>query len=119
MLLDSNIIIYAAKPEHQALRDWLSQQPISVSALSQVEVLGYHRLSQAEQQLFTELFASFTVLPIDILVIDLAILLRQQRRLGLGDSIIAATALIQDLPLATHNIDDFRWIDTLRLVDPL
>jgi hypothetical protein len=41
--------------------------------------------------LFTELFASFTVLPIDILVIDLAISLRQQRRLGLGNSIIAAT----------------------------
>lgn len=87
--------------------------------MSQVEVLGYHRLSQAEQQLFTELFASFTVLSIDILVIDLAISLRQQRRLGLGDSIIAATALIQDLPLATRNIEDFQWIKNLRLVNPL
>ena len=42
-----------------------------------------------------------------------------QRRIKLGDSLIAATALAHGLALATHNTDDFRWIPGLQLVDPL
>ena len=119
ILLDSNIIIYAAQPEHQALRDWLDQQEIAVSALSQAEVLGYHRLSDPERQLFREFFASCNVLPISTTVIDRAIALRQQRRMSLGDAIIAATALLHDLPLATRNLEDFHWISELTLTNPL
>lgn len=118
MLLDSNIIIYAAKAENQFLRDWLEQQIISVSALSQIEVLGYHRLSNIEDQLFREFFANCTVLPISSAIIEQAISLRQQRRLSLGDSIIGATALVHALPLATRNIADFQWIEDLRMIDP-
>jgi predicted nucleic acid-binding protein len=32
---------------------------------------------------------------------------------------VAATALVHHLPLATHNVDDFAWIDGLTVVDPL
>lgn len=39
--------------------------------------------------------------------------------MSLGDAIIAATALVHDLTLVTRNLDDFRWIAGLRLLDPL
>lgn len=39
MLLDSNIIIYAIKPEFSQLRDWISEHSPVVSAISYVEVL--------------------------------------------------------------------------------
>ena len=42
MLIDSNIIIYAAMPEHQMLRDLIAEHAPAVSAVSYVEVLGYH-----------------------------------------------------------------------------
>jgi hypothetical protein len=45
--------------------------------------------------------------------------LRQQHKMSLGDSLIAATALIHDLILATRNIDDFNWINDLKLVNPI
>ena len=32
---------------------------------------------------------------------------------------MAATALVHRLALATHNVDDFAWIDGLIVVDPL
>ena len=48
-----------------------------------------------------------------------AIALRQQRRMGLGDAIIAATAIVHNLTLVTHNTEDFRWIANLELLDPL
>jgi hypothetical protein len=40
MLLDSNIIIYAAQPEHADLRTFIAEQAPEVSAVSVVEVLG-------------------------------------------------------------------------------
>ena len=39
--------------------------------------------------------------------------------MGLGDAIIAATAMVHNLTLVTHNTEDFRWIAGLELLDPL
>lgn len=48
MLIDSNIIIYAAKPEYGALRRFIAEKEPAVSAISYVEVLGYHQLTEQE-----------------------------------------------------------------------
>jgi hypothetical protein len=45
MLLDSNIIIYSAKPEYAELRRFMDRSIYSVSAVSRIEVLGYHLLT--------------------------------------------------------------------------
>jgi hypothetical protein len=45
MLIDSNIIIYATKPEHADLRRFIEEHMPAVSAVSYVEVLGYQRLN--------------------------------------------------------------------------
>ncbi len=37
--------------------------------------------------------------------------------LAIPDALIAATALIEELPLFTLNVKDFRYIDTLSLAD--
>lgn len=47
-----------------------------------------------------------------------AILLRQTRRMKLGDALIAATALLYDLPLVTRNVDDFKHIAGLQIINP-
>ena len=47
-----------------------------------------------------------------------AIALRQQRKMSLADSILAATALENDWELVSRNVDDFEWIAELRLVNP-
>jgi toxin FitB len=51
-------------------------------------------------------------------LIDAAVGLRRQRKMSLGDSLIAATALAQGLTLVTRNIRDFQWIETLDLLNP-
>lgn len=45
-LLDSNIIIYAAQPQHNELRALILDEPAGISLVTQVEVLGFHRLSE-------------------------------------------------------------------------
>ena len=42
MLIDSNIIIYASKPEYSSLRQFIAENSPVVSAVSYVEVLGFH-----------------------------------------------------------------------------
>jgi predicted nucleic acid-binding protein len=118
MLLDSNIIIYAARPEHSALRDFIAEHAPAISVVSYIEVVGYHKLSEADKEYFQEFFDAALVLPISDAVVEKAVELRQAKKMSLGDSIIAATALTHDLQLVTRNIEDFRWIDDLLVVNP-
>ena len=50
MLLDSNSIIYAAQPEHAALRQFIEMHTEAVSIISHIEVLGYHKLTEDDRQ---------------------------------------------------------------------
>jgi predicted nucleic acid-binding protein len=65
------------------------------------------------------LFSDLVLLEIDRPVLDRAVSLRQQKRMSLGDAIIAATAIAHDRVLVTRNVDDFKWITGLRLLNPL
>lgn len=118
MLLDSNIIIYAAQPQYPQLREFIAERSPAVSALSYLEVLGYHQLTEEQRYYFEAFFQAAEVLPISQAVLIQAVALRQQRRMTLGDAIIAGTALVYNLTLVTRNVDDFRWITELNLFNP-
>ena len=119
MLLDSNIIIYAAQPVHTALRTLVAEHAPAVSVISQIEVLGFHKLAGQDKVWLATFFAATEVLPLSASAVEQAITLRQKRRMSLGDSIVAATALVHGRTLVTHNTSDFRWISDLELLDPL
>lgn len=119
MLLDSNIIIYAAMPEYKDLRELIARYTPKVSAISQIEVLGYHQLTAEEQKYFGLFFDASTILALNKDIVNRSILLKQQKKISLGDAIIAATALEYNLQLVTRNSKDFAWIDGLRIVNPI
>jgi|SRR5882672_3027823 len=119
MLADSNIIIYASKPDGDKARNFIRRHSPAISVISQVEVLGYHKLDPIERQMLEQFFQASLILPISNDVVDEAIRLRQMRKMSLGDSIVAATAIVRNLTPATHNINDFSWITGLALIDPM
>jgi hypothetical protein len=119
ILIDSNIIIYAASGNYPALTDWLAEQNAVVSAVTMLEVMGYHKLQTEEKTELENLFSQLTVMYPTPDIFRCAISLRQERKVSLGDALIAATALTEDLPLATHNTSDFSWISGLSIIDPL
>ena len=119
MLLDSNIIIYATEPNYVALRQFIRDNNPAVSLVSYVETLGYHRLSFEDKEFLEEFFEASEILPITSDIADCAVGLKQQRRMSLGDALIAATALQYNLTLVTHDTDDFDWITEITLLDPL
>ncbi len=119
MLFDSNIVIYSAKSQYAHIKDFiLDHHPISVSAISYLEVLGYHSLDVQSQHYFEVFFQNVSMLPVSEKVIKKASVLRQHKKMSLGDAIIAATALVHGLTLVTHNVKDFEWIDDLSVLDP-
>ena len=117
-LLDSNIVIYATLPENEWLRKWLESAPFAISQISRVEVLGYHRLTEDERGDLGNFLAASTIVPFTEAAADRAIALRQRQNMGLADALIAATALEGDWELVSRNVDDFRGIAGLRVVNP-
>lgn len=120
MLLDSNIIIYAVKPDYPQVRTFVKQHDVMVSSISRTEVLGYHALGETEASKLEQLFELVAVHPVTDSVIQRSVTLRRRRKgMKTVDAIIAATALEIGLSLATHNASDFDWIDELDVVDPV
>lgn len=118
MLLDSNILIYAAEEGEPRLDAILARSDLAVASVSCIETLGYHRLSDSERQGLEAAIARMTVLALEAAVVERAISLRQERKIGLADAIIAATALVHQLPLVTRNVDDFKHVAGLEIVNP-
>lgn len=118
ILLDSNIAIYSVKPDYGNVRQALANYTFSISAISQVEVLGYHNFDPIDKRNLEAMIASMTIYDVDKKVINQAIALKQQKKMSLGDSIIASTALLYGLPLMTRNVGDFAWINGLELINP-
>lgn len=119
VLLDSNILIYAGEPSSTKLREWVGMQSIFISQISELGVLGYHKISASEKKALSKIIGVGYSINVDKKVIKRAIILRQQKAMSLADSIIAATSLLQNLQLATANTKDFQHIKDLNLINPL
>lgn len=113
-LADSNILILAASRPDHPLQAWLEEQVPAISSITRIEVLGFHKFKPGEQTLMEALIDPLDELGIGPATVNLAIGLRQQRKMSLPDALIAATALEHNLKLATRNLDDFSWVPGLR-----
>jgi hypothetical protein len=116
-LLDSNIIIYYADKKYDCLDVIFQEKTLYVSEITRLEVLGYHKIGDLKI-LFEQLFAEFNLIPISKEIINHAILIRQQKSMSLGDAIIAATALHNDLTIVSRNVKDFDWLKNLTIYNP-
>jgi len=119
-LLDSNALIYAARPDalYAPFRPWVKHPDAAVSAISRVEVLGFTQLTSADARAFTAMFLVLPQLPITDAVLDQAVKIRQQLRIKTPDAIVAATALVHGLELITAD-SDFARIIGLTILNPL
>lgn len=119
MLIDSNIVIYSLSEEQGYLRKLFVSDNSNISEISRVEVLGYHGLNEKQKNYFLDIFSYSTLIIPTQEIFDEAIVIRQRYNLKLGDSIIAATALVHDLTLYTRNLKDFERIKKLKCINPI
>jgi toxin FitB len=64
------------------------------------------------------MMATIPTIGLDEEIVSSSIHLRQIRRIGLADAIIAATALVHSMPLVTRNVEDFKGIEGLEVINP-
>ncbi len=118
-ILDSNILIYSYSDGYKHLRQLVWSDDAFASEISRLEVLGYHGLDKSEEEYFHDVFLVLKTHEIDVPVLDEAIRLRKAHKMKLGDSIVAATALIHGLEVYTRNMADFMKIPGLKVVNPI
>jgi hypothetical protein len=99
-ILDSNIFILLFNGR---LADPLPVGDLAYSAITEIEVLSFSRLSESEAALIRRFLSSMTVYSIDPAIKDKTIQLRRNHRLKLPDAIIAATAMVHNAILLTHD----------------
>ena len=118
MLLDTNVVIYSCQTDGGWLTQWTGHADAAIASVTRVEALGFVEISPAEESAIREYLGRCLAYPLDEGVIERAIRLRQQKKMKLGDAIIAATALEFGLPLVTRNVDDFKHVAGLRIINP-
>lgn len=110
-LLDTNFILGILKHDEAVLAELSSCRILAgecaYSAITRMELLGFHRITQDEELLITQKLERFSYLPLTKEIEDRVIDLRQSRKIKLPDAIIAATALYLGIELLT--LDQLFW----------
>lgn len=121
MLCDSNILIYAADPDDTRCAPFAERDDAAIASVSRIEVLGFPgfgNLSEDRRARLHDIVASIVESELNERVIQRAIALRQQKKMSLADAVFVATALAHDLPLVTRNVEDFKHVAGLKLINP-
>ena len=119
MLLDSNIIIYAAQPEHSRITA-VHRNPYACGVGHQLYRSA--RVPQTDGRRSAILGAIFPDGRKVAVVRDSGAVGDQVTTAAEDeswDSIVAGTAIAYERTLVTRNTDDFRWIEEIKLLDPL
>jgi toxin FitB len=120
-LIDTNILIYHTKGSQNTI-DFIShlitQRSFFISIITKIEFLGWDKHTPDGFQKCTRLIEAATVYPVDEAVAYQAIQIKRKTNIKLADAVIAATAMVKNLKLATRNIDDFRGVKELAVINP-
>ncbi len=120
--VDSDILIDVSRNVGEAI-DYLRRKSekftLVTSSITQMELLIGCR-NKTEQRQLERFLRPFPILPLNEAITDQAVDLLRQYRLSHGlllpDALIAATARVNDTPLATMNQRDYRFIAGVELL---
>jgi predicted nucleic acid-binding protein len=107
-LTDTNIIIYLTQGKLK-VSDFAKQgSNLYISSITYIEALGYSFPNQDEERAIAKLCNMFERIFLTKEIEEQTIFIRKSNKVKLPDAIIAATAIVHNLTLVTHNINDFK-----------
>lgn len=122
IVIDTDILIDAGRRIQAAiayLQVKEQQHNLTISSITQLELLVGGR-NKTEQRKIERFLRRFRIIKINETITDIAVDLVRQYRLSHGlviaDGFIAATAISLDVPLASKNQRDYRFINQLKLL---
>lgn len=120
-LIDTNILIYHTKGSQAVpsfMSDVVGQRAFNISILPKIEFLGWEKHTREGFQKCEQLVKLANIYPIDEDIAEEAIGLRRRVKIKLADAAIAATALVNNLKLATRNMEDYKAVKELEIFNP-
>ena len=120
-LIDTNILIYHTNGSEVALAfltELTDESSLNISILTKIEFLGWDKHTPEGLEKCKKLIEFANVYPLDEEVANKAIEFKRKVNIKLSDTVIGATALVNDLKLVTRNVDDFEMLVELNLVNP-
>ena len=114
LFLDTNILLYLLQGD-ETLVEVLDKKQIYISFVTQLELLSFPGLSKKDNKVIDELLKECVIIDINSEIKNLTISYRNNYKLKLPDSIIAASSLYLDIPLISADAD-FKKIDELNLI---
>lgn len=120
-LLDTNFVLGILKADSQVLAELRAHNPAAsecaYSAITRMELLGFHNITKEEEKLINERLAHFAYLPLTGEIEDQVIHLRQIRKIKLPDAIIAATAHCHKIKLLTRDQSLLKTAEEVRAAE--
>ena len=100
-VLDTNIVLYFLGGR---LAQGLPDGTISISVITEMELLSYPGLSQADEKQIKDFIGKVNLIDLTPNIRSEAVRLRQRHRLKLPDAIIAATAVTLGATILTNDL---------------
>ena len=120
-LIDTNILIYHTKGSQLTIdfiNNLIAQHSFNLSILTKIEFLGWDKHTNDGFEKCKRLIESANIYPVDENIANKAIELRRKTKIKLADAVIAATALLNNFHLVTRNVDDFKTIEGVEVINP-
>ena len=114
LFVDTNIVLYFLKGDPQVV-DLISDKDLVVSVITEIELLSFPHLTAENEQQIKNLLKDCTILDLKQEVKELTIEFRRKYKIKLPDSIIAASAFFQKIPLLTSD-KGFKKIEELDIL---
>lgn len=118
-LIDTNTAIdYLNNKLPPNAANLLDEEELEISVITRMELLAWRKVPQRQMSVLTQFIDSVVIWGLDEPVILKGIEVRKDYLIKLPDAIIASTALVYNLSLVTRNIDDFKNISSIKLINP-
>ena len=114
ILVDTNIILYLLNG-NDTLENYLQGKNIYLSFITELELIAPKVVPDSEERQIAELLKDCLIISLDDRIKRKYIEMRKQYQLKLADAIIAATAIVNNLPLITAD-KQFQTVKELQLV---
>lgn len=114
ILVDTNIFLYLLRGNN-TLEEMLDGKRIYISFITELELIGFKDMTYKEERQIQMLLEECLILYLNDAIKEKYVQIRRLHHLKLADAIIAATALVSDMPLISAD-RQFKTVKDLKLV---
>ncbi len=114
LLVDTNMLIFLLEG-NQLAEEMLQGKLLYYSFITEIELLGIHGITLTQRKLIENVLADLNKISYSDKIEKTTITLRQKKKIKIPDAIIAATALVHDIPLITGD-KGFKSIQDLECI---